>query len=54
MQIFTVREIQLFIVHKKFSLIILKKQGSGEVLTQIMTFINHHRHGSHNISKLIA
>ena len=50
MQIFIVREIQLFKVKK--SLIFLTNQGSGEVLTRIMHFIKPHMHESRNSSKL--
>ena len=31
----------------------IRKQGSGEVLTKITTFINPHMYGRHHISKMI-
>ena len=36
------------------SLIILTKQGGGEILTQIMPFIKPCRHESHHRSKLLV
>ena len=54
MQIFIVIEIQLFKVKLKLSLIVLTKQGSGEILTQIMPFINTHSNEMHHIIKLTS
>ena len=53
MQIILVREIQLFKGNRS-SFIVLIDQGSGEVLTQITTFIKPHRYERHHRSKLLA
>ena len=55
MHIFIVIDIQLFKIKlRNISLIILTKQGNGEVLSQIMTFIKPHRHKSHHRRNIIA
>ena len=53
-QLCIVRDLQPFKVKQKFSLIVSKKQGGSEVLTQIMTFMMPHRRKRHHCSKLIA
>ena len=49
MQLFIIKEIQLFKVNWFSSLIVLTKQGGGDILTHIITFINPHRHERHHI-----
>ena len=51
--IFVFIEIQQFKV-KYFSLMILTKQGDGDILTQIMPFIKLHRHERRHISKMLS
>ena len=51
MQLFVVIEIQRLKVKYVFSLIVITKQGGGNILTQIMPFINPHRHEKHHSRK---
>ena len=54
MQILIVREIKIFKVKYKISLIVLTKQGNGDVLNQTMPFIKTHRHERYHRRNMIA